>query len=96
LIRKQIAAQAKLNAQSRQNAQSIADYSAAADAQVEAVRRSIDAQVAKIGMGDKEYAQQQQINDVLQKGADIVASYTAQRNRMLAANPDADTTVIDA
>jgi hypothetical protein len=96
LIRKEIEAEGKLMDQRRQNVQSIADYNAAADAQVEAVRRSIDSQVAKIGMGDKEYAQQQQINDILQKGADVVARYTAQRNRMLAANPNADTSVIDA
>lgn len=47
-------------------------------------------------MGDKEYAQQQQINEIIIKGADAIAKYTAQRNKLLAGNPDADTSVIDA
>lgn len=46
-------------------------------------------------MGDREYAQQQQINDIIIKGADAVAKYTAARNKLLAAHPDADTSVID-
>ncbi len=65
-------------------------YNAALDKQNEALQRNIDSQIAQVGMGDKEYRQQQQINDIYTKSADAIEKLNAQRNA-----PGANTSLID-
>lgn len=68
----------------------MAAYTAALDKQNEALQRQMDSQVAQVSMGDKEYAQQQKINDLYVKSADTIQKLNAQRSA-----PGANTSLID-
>lgn len=68
----------------------MAAYTAALDKQNDALQRQMDAQVAQVSMGDKEYAQQQKINDLYVKSADTIQKLQAQRSA-----PGANTSLID-
>lgn len=77
-----------------ENLVAIAQYQASLDKQNDALQRTIQSQIDKIGMGDKEYAQQQQINDLYVKGAEAMTQL--QLRRASVAAKGGDTSVLDA
>lgn len=77
-----------------QNVVAIAEYQAALDKQNDALQRTINSQIDKVGMGDKEYARQQQINDLYVKGAQAMTDL--QLRRASVAAKGGDTSVLDA
>jgi lambda family phage tail tape measure protein len=58
----------------------VAAYTAALEASNEALRRHMDARVAQVGMGDREYELQQRINDAYDDRAAKLDQLTLQRN----------------
>ncbi|GGA05568.1 phage tail tape measure protein [Dyella caseinilytica] len=74
----------------QKDAAAMAQYQASLDKQNAALQRSVDAQTAAVGMGDKEYQQQQKLNAIYQQGADALTKLNAQRSA-----PGANTKLID-
>lgn len=58
----------------------VAAYTAALEASNAALRRHLQTRVAQVGMGDREYEIQQQINDAYADSADKLRQLTLQRN----------------
>ncbi|TDB28406.1 phage tail tape measure protein [Stenotrophomonas sp. ATCM1_4] len=58
----------------------VAAYTAALEASNAALRRHMETRVAQVGMGDREYEIQQQINDAYADSADKLRQLTLQRN----------------
>lgn len=69
--------------------QAVAAYTASLDKANEALQRQIDAQVASVGMGAKEYQQQQQLNQVYADAADRLRELALARDQGIA-NGNAD------
>lgn len=79
--RKQLTAQANATL-------GVQQYGAALDKQNDALQRTIQSQIDKIGMGDKEYAQQQQINELYVKGAEAMTQLQLKRASVAAKGGD--------
>jgi phage-related minor tail protein len=77
-----------------QNVVAIAQYQASLDKQNDALQRTITSQIDKIGMGDKEYAQQQKINELYVKSAEALTQLQLKRDGVAAKG--GDTSVLDA
>lgn len=77
-----------------QNLVAIAQYQASLDKQNDALQRTITSQIDKIGMGDKEYAKQQQINELYVKSAEALTQLQLKRDDVAATG--GDTSVLDA
>jgi lambda family phage tail tape measure protein len=75
----------------QQNVAALAKYQAALDRENDSLRRKVDAQVDSIGMGRKEFAQQQQLNSIYARGADEIRRLEATRK-----NAGVNTKLLDA
>lgn len=87
LAKVRIEGAAKLNvltqeeqASEKTRANVVAAYTAALEASNAALRRQMETRVAQVGMGDREYEIQQQINDAYADSADKLRQLTLQRN----------------
>ena len=68
-------------------------YQASLDKQNDALQRTIQSQIDKIGMGDKEYQRQQQINELYVQGAQALTDLQLKRDAVAAKG--GDTSVLD-
>ncbi|MFC6838620.1 phage tail length tape measure family protein [Xanthomonas theicola] len=63
-----------------QRKQAIASYKAALDASTTALQEQMDAMVARVGSGDREYEVQQRLNDVYREQAQRLTELALQKN----------------
>jgi len=71
----------------------VQQYQASLDKQNDALQRTIQSQIDKIGMGDKEYQRQQQINELYVQGAQALTDLQLKRDAVAAKG--GDTSVLD-